>query len=63
MSMCRFPSKDDEGYKQVVGEIRVLMPKIQKKREQDAFEKDREHAGLKTGSPSQTTTASTAYCM
>jgi hypothetical protein len=62
MAMCRFQSKDDEGYKQVVGEIQMLMFEIQRRREQVALEKGIELANVKTGSPSQTTTASATYC-
>jgi ankyrin repeat domain-containing protein 50 len=63
--MCRFPSKDDEGYKQVSGEIQILVRGVQQKmeQEQDALEKEREIANLKSVSPSQTTTASASYCM
>lgn len=63
MSMCRFPSNDDEGYKQVSGEIKILISEIQRKNEQDLIEKEREVVNSRTGSPSQTTTSSAAYCM
>lgn len=62
MSMCRFSSRDDEGYKQVVGEIQVLISAIQKRMERSAAERDRELETLKTGPPSETTTASAVYC-
>jgi len=61
--MCRFPSKDDEGYRQVLGEIQILLNKIQKKKELEAPKKAHEIANVKAGSPSQMTAGSTAYCM
>jgi hypothetical protein len=60
--MCRFPSKDDEGYKQVSGQIKNLVSGVQQRMEQAALEKERVVANLQTGSPSQTTTASASYC-
>jgi hypothetical protein len=63
MSMCRFPSKDDEGYKQVSGEIKILIAEIQQKMEQAAFERERLVVEAQVGSPSQATTTSTSYCM
>ncbi|KAF4630621.1 hypothetical protein G7Y89_g7518 [Cudoniella acicularis] len=59
MSMCRFPSKEDEGYKQVSGEIQILMSKIQERL--DADERDREIRDLRPRPPSEITTGSTAY--
>jgi hypothetical protein len=61
MSMCRFPSKEDEGYKQVSGEIQIIMSKIQERL--DAEGRDRETTNLPIRAPSQTTTNSTPYCM
>jgi hypothetical protein len=61
--MCRYPSRDDEGYKQVSGEIKILISEIQRKKEQDALEKEKEITNLRTGSPSQTTTTSATHCM
>jgi ankyrin repeat domain-containing protein 50 len=63
MSMCRFPSKDDEGYKQISGEIKILISEIQKRKIQDVVEKEREIVNLRTDSPSQTTRTSATYCM
>ncbi|OAF56656.2 hypothetical protein VC83_07280 [Pseudogymnoascus destructans] len=60
MSMCRYPSRDDEGYRQVSGEIQILISNIQKRKEHDLLEMERNIANLKTGSPSQMTTASAA---
>ena len=34
MNMCRFPTKEDTGYKQVSGELRLILGDIGKKREQ-----------------------------
>ena len=62
MSMCRYPSKDDEGYQQVSGQLRILVANIQKRNEHDVLGKMRELANLKTESPSQMTTASVASC-
>ena len=62
MSMCRFVSRDDEGYKQVSGEILILISEIQRKK-QDALEKDKEGAKQETASESQMITASAAHCM
>jgi ankyrin repeat domain-containing protein 50 len=62
MSMCRFPSRDDEGYKQVLGEIQILVLEIEKKRERNAIEMGKGPANLKTASPSQATSASAAPC-
>jgi hypothetical protein len=63
MSMCGFPSKDDEGYKQVSREIKVLISEMQRRKEQNVLEKEREITNLRTGSPNQTTTAPATYCM
>ncbi|KFY25359.1 hypothetical protein V491_01785 [Pseudogymnoascus sp. VKM F-3775] len=60
MSMCRYQSKDDEGYRQVSGEIKILVSNIQKRNEYDVLEIEKNIANLKTGSPSQLTTASAA---
>jgi hypothetical protein len=62
MSMCRFRSQTDQGYQQIVGEIKILISGIQKKRELAALDNARELADVKTWSPSQTTTTSTSYC-
>ncbi|MCJ1403576.1 hypothetical protein MMC11_006799, partial [Xylographa trunciseda] len=63
MSMCRFPNRDDEGYKQVSGEIQIVISDIQRRREQDVLEKDKQLTSLRTESPSQTTTSSAAYSL
>jgi hypothetical protein len=60
MSMCRFSSKEDEGYKQVSGEIQILISKIQEGL--DAHERQREVANLQVRAISQTTTSSVPYC-
>jgi hypothetical protein len=60
--MCRFSSREDEGYKQVLGEIRILISEIPKE-EQDLLDKDKEGAKLETASESQTTIASATRCM
>jgi hypothetical protein len=31
MEMCRFPSREDAGYKQIVGELRMFMGNIQER--------------------------------
>jgi len=62
MSMCRFVSRNDEGYLQVSGELQILLLEIGRKK-QDALELDREGARVETASESQTTTASTVPCM
>ncbi len=62
MSMCRFSSREDEGYKQVLGEIRILISEIPKE-EQDLLDKYKEGAKLETASESQTTIASATRCM
>ena len=61
MSMCRYPSKEDEGYKQVSGEIQILMSNIQERL--DVHARDKEIANLRVRAPSQITTGSTPYCM
>jgi hypothetical protein len=63
MSMCRFLGKDDEGYKQVSGEIKIIISEIQRKKKRDTVEKEREIVKLRIDSPSQTTTNSATYCM
>jgi hypothetical protein len=61
MSMCRFQSRADEGYKQIVGEMTIIISDIQRRMKQVMPKKGREPADLGSSSPSQTT-ASTAYC-
>lgn len=61
MSMCRFPSKDDEGYKQVSGEIRVIMVKIEERLESQR--RNKEIVNFQTRAPSEATAGSTPYCM
>lgn len=64
MTMCQFTGKDDEGYRQISGEIKIIISELQHRKEQDKLEKisEREIMKSRAGSPSQTTTASVAYC-
>jgi len=61
MSMCRFSSKEDEGYRQVSGEIQIIMSNIQERL--DVHGRDSEVPNLRARAPSETTTGSTPYCM
>jgi hypothetical protein len=60
MSICRFPSKEDEGYRQVSGEIQILMSTIQGRL--DALERAREMTNLQRKAPSETTAGARPYC-
>jgi len=61
--MCRFPSRDDEGYKQILGEILILVSEKERKVQQ-APEEHRGIAAMKTGNSSSTTSPSVAtHCM
>lgn len=62
MWMCRFHSKADEGYRQIVGEITIVISEIQRRTKQLTLKTTPEPAITEVSSPSQTT-ASTAYCM
>ncbi|KAL3417553.1 ankyrin repeat protein [Phlyctema vagabunda] len=62
MSMCRFASKDEAGYKQILGELMILISRIQN-REQNVLEKRGEPPSMKADSPSETTTASVSYSL
>ncbi|KUJ22968.1 ankyrin [Mollisia scopiformis] len=55
MSMCRFPSRDDEGYKQVVGEVTIQLSGIQSKKNQDVTEGNKEMPHVYTGFSSPST--------
>lgn len=61
MSMCRFQSKSDEGYRQILGEVLIIISEIQREAKNAKSEKDKNPADLVASSPSQTT-ASIAYC-
>ncbi|CZR56660.1 uncharacterized protein PAC_06549 [Phialocephala subalpina] len=63
MSMCRFNGKDDEGYKQVLGEIQILLSKILKKRQYQALVAAAEIGKFKMDSSDQATTTSTAHSL
>lgn len=60
MEMCRFPSKESEGYKQILGEINIVMLDIRRRKETRV---DEEAIKSRANSPSQMTTSSSAYCM
>jgi len=62
MSMCRFASRDDEGYRQIMGEILILVSEKERKVQQ-ALEEDPGIATMKTGNSSSTTSPSVAQCM
>ena len=59
MEMCRFPSKESEGYKQILGEINIVMFDIRRRKETRVEE---EPTKLRANSPSQMTMSSSAYC-
>jgi hypothetical protein len=61
MEMCRFQTKSDEGYRQILGEVLIIISDIQRGAKKAIFEKDKSPADLVASSPSQTT-ASTTYC-
>ncbi|MCJ1476880.1 hypothetical protein MMC13_005549 [Lambiella insularis] len=60
-SICRFPNRDDEGYQQVSAQIQEYVSNIQRRKEQDVFEKNKQLASLQARSSSQATIASAAY--
>ncbi|KAL9626840.1 MAG: hypothetical protein Q9204_007002, partial [Flavoplaca sp. TL-2023a] len=60
MEMCRFPSKESEGYKQILGEINIVMFNIRRKKETRVEE---EAIKSRANSPSQMTTSSSAYSL
>lgn len=62
MGMCQYASKLDDGYQKVVGELQVIL-KANARPEADELEKGKGVAILRGDSPSQATTASSAYCM
>ncbi|KAI9815250.1 MAG: hypothetical protein M1827_002730 [Pycnora praestabilis] len=63
MTMCRYSSKDDDGYQKVVGELQVFLSGVQKRLEADELEKHRHIAALRMESPSQATTVSSTYSL
>lgn len=62
MSMCRFLSRDDEGYKQISGEIKLLYLGIKQRGRSPVKEIDKV-TNSRTGSPGQATIDSVAQCM
>ncbi|KAI4267500.1 MAG: hypothetical protein LQ337_008321, partial [Flavoplaca oasis] len=60
MEMCRFPSKESEGYKQILGEINIVMLDIRRRKETRV---DEEAIKSRANSPSQMTTSSSAYSL
>jgi len=57
MSMCRFTSRDDQGYKMILGGISSVVSRVEKKLE------EAQAAQVETVSLSQRTTSSAKYCM
>ncbi|KAH8803520.1 hypothetical protein F5884DRAFT_508819 [Xylogone sp. PMI_703] len=63
MDMCRFQSKTDEGYRQVIGELKMLLRKISEEKKQIVTTSEETGpANLGTASPTRTT-ASKAYSL
>jgi hypothetical protein len=56
MEMCRFLNREDAGYKQIVGELRIFMSNIKEE------EKGKIPEVPKTQAPSEVTVSSTAPC-
>jgi hypothetical protein len=59
MFMCRFPSKEDEGYKQVSGEIKLILIKVEERLESQRRNNAIVEPEIKA--PSQAT--GSPYCM
>lgn len=55
--MCRFTSRDDQGYKMILGGISSVVSRVEKKLE------EAQAAQVETVSLSQRTTSSAKYCM
>jgi hypothetical protein len=62
MEMCRFPSREDAGYKQIVGELRMFMGNIQERATKPENEKGKTQEAPKSQAPSELTVSSTAPC-
>ncbi|KAH6712777.1 hypothetical protein BKA61DRAFT_483921, partial [Leptodontidium sp. MPI-SDFR-AT-0119] len=60
MDMCRFSSKDDQGYQSVVGELKILLSKWMKKVDGQPIVETSREPRAKT--PSQVTVSSIAPC-
>ncbi|KAL8649791.1 MAG: hypothetical protein Q9226_005427 [Calogaya cf. arnoldii] len=60
MEMCRFPSKESEGYNQILGEINIVMLDIRRRKETRVEE---ESIKGSANSASQMTTSSSAYSL
>jgi hypothetical protein len=62
MEMCRFPNREDAGYKQIVGELRILMSNIQERAAGKEDQKGKTPEVPKTQARSEVTVSSTAPC-
>jgi hypothetical protein len=62
MEMCRFPNREDAGYKQIVGELRIFMSNIEEKVARKEEEKGKIPEVPKTQAPSEVTVSSAAPC-
>jgi len=60
MSMCRFTSRDDQGYKMILGGILSVVSRVEKKLEEAQAA---QVEIVETVSLSQRTTSSAKYCM
>jgi hypothetical protein len=60
MEMCRFPSREDAGYKQIVGELQIFMNNVQERSARKGGEKGKAAEVPKTQAPSEATVSSTA---
>ena len=62
MAMCQYAGKHDDGYQKVAGELQAILFKVNARLEADELEKSKGVTILRGNSPSQATTASSAYC-
>jgi hypothetical protein len=62
MSMCRFSTRDDEGYQKVVGEIQLLVAEVQADLEVKEFKKSKIATALEP-SINSGVTVSSKHCM
>ena len=63
MSMCRFTSRDDQGYKMILGGISSVVSRVEKKLEEAQATQVDTVETVETVSLSQRTTSSAKYCM
>jgi hypothetical protein len=60
--MCRYSSKNDDGYQKVAGELQIILSRVKDRLEAAELEKSKVVTIVRGGSPSQATIASSTYC-